>query len=224
MTADPALVATFTDISQELQIEAEASSNCQKVSDQLNRDKYEGVVLDFDTVTDVRPLLTTVRESPANKSAIVFAVATNATHMEQAIQDRAHFLLRRPLDKRSIRQTLHAAYDLMERERRRYFRVSAILSVTLTAASNKIIQCSTINISGGGMAVATPEPFSPAETLEIGLVLPDGFIVCGTGIVIWDDKHGKTGLHFRCATPEMRQKLDSWLNSQFTPQAAGSRI
>jgi hypothetical protein len=41
-------------------------------------------------------------------------------------------------------------------------------------------------------------------TLDIVLFLPDGFSVQATGIVIWDDKHGKSGLNFQCKTPEMR--------------------
>jgi len=72
-----------------------------------------------------------------------------------------------------------------------------------------------MNVSSNGMAVATPLILKPAEIVDILLQLPDGFAVCAIGIVIWDDKHGKSGLHFQCKTPEMRHKLDSWLSSQF---------
>src|SRR5579864_2193303 len=50
-------------------------------------------------------------------------------------------------------------------------------------------------------------------TLDIVLFLPDGFSVQATGIVIWDDKHGKSGLNFQCKTPEMRHRLNScWIH------------
>ena len=216
LTADPLLVSIFTNLFGELGIEAHASEDSQHIADQLNRAKYEGIVLDFDTVSNARPVLANVRESRSNKNAIVFAVATNANRAEQALGDHAHFLLRRPIEIRAIRQTLGAAYDLMLGERRCHFRYAVNLQVALTIiASGTSFQCSTINVSDHGMAVTNSRPFKLAETLDIALLLPDGFKVLATGTVIWDDKHGKSGLHFRCCTPEMRHRLDSWLDSQF---------
>jgi hypothetical protein len=81
--------------------------------------------------------------------------------------------------------------------------------------SGKNLQCLTTNISSNGMAVKTPVPLKLAETMDIALLLPQGGTVRATGIVIWDDKHGKCGLKLQCRGPEMRKKLDSWLDSQF---------
>lgn len=216
LTADPSLVTAFSDVSKELGIEAEPSEDFQQVSDQLNKAKYEGIVLDFDTVSNARPVLASVRESRSNRNAVVFAIATNIKDAEQALEERAHFLLRRPIDTGSIRQTLDAAYDLMLGERRRHFRYATELAVELAIINTGArIQCSTINVSSNGMAVTTPIPFKLAETLDIALLLPDGETVRATGTVIWDDKHGKSGLHFQCRTVEMRHRLDSWLDSNF---------
>lgn len=221
LTTDPLLASTFTNLFGELGIEAQASHDSERVADQLNRAKYEGIVLDFDTISNARPVLANVRESRSNKNAIVFAVATNATHAEQALEDRAHFLLRRPIEIRAIRQTLGAAYDLMLGERRRHFRYAVNLQVVFTIiASGTTVQCSTINVSGHGMAVTNPSPFKLAEMLDIALLLPDGFTVRATGTVIWDDQHGKSGLHFQCSTQEMRNRLDSWLDSRFAAHHA----
>lgn len=217
LTTDPLLASTFSDVSRTLGIEAQCSDSSQEVSDQLNRAKYEGVVLDFDTVANARPVLTSVRESRSNKNAVVFAVATGSKVAEQALRDRAHFLLRRPIETAAIKQTLDAAYDLMLGERRRHFRYATTLPVELIVINSGIsLQCSTINVSSNGMAVTAPVPFKLAETLDIILLLPDGFTVRAMGTVIWDDKHGKSGLHFQCKTPEMRHKLDSWLNAHFS--------
>lgn len=216
LTADPLLVTTFTDVSKQLGIEAQPSEHFEEVSDQLNKAKYEGIVLDFDTVSNARPVLASLRESRSNRNAVLFAIVTNIRDAEQALEERAHFLLRRPIDSSSIRQTLDAAYHLMLGERRRHFRHATELAADLTIInSGARIQCSTINVSSNGMAVATPIPFDLAEALDVALLLPDGETVRATGTVIWDDKHGKSGLHFKCKTPEMRRRLDSWLDSNF---------
>ena len=147
---------------------------------------------------------------------MVFAVATGANNRDRALQDGAHFLLQRPIDSTEIRRTLNTAYDLMHGSRRGYFRCAAELPVELTSmTSGTALQCCSMNVSSNGMAVKTPVPLKLAETVDIALQLPDGFTVRATGIVIWDDKHGKCGLKVHCSGPEMRTKLDSWLDSQF---------
>jgi DNA-binding response OmpR family regulator len=215
LTADPLLVTAFTDESREIGIEAQSVGDSEAFSQQLSNMKYQGLVLDFDTVPAAIPALRRRRESPPNKDAVVFAVATGAERRDRALQDGAHFLLQRPIESREIKRTLHIAFDLMRRERRRYFRCAAELPVELIFITGKSIQCFTTNVSSNGMAVKTPVPLTLAQTMDIALLLPQGGTVLATGIVIWDDKHGKCGLKVQCSGPEMRKKLDSWLDSQF---------
>lgn len=104
----------------------------------------------------------------------------------------------------------------MPGESRRYLRCSAELPVVLmSTTSKKSFECSTMNVSSIGMAVKTPVPLRLPDSLDIALVLPGTGTLRATGIVIWDDRHGKCGLRMQCSDPEMRQKLDSWLDSQF---------
>ena len=216
LTADPLLITTFIGVSSELGIQAESSEDSDAVSHQLNRARYEAVVLDFDTVSNAGPVLASVHQSRSNKDAVVFAAATNATHINQALQGRAHFLLRRPIEAPVIRRTLYAAYDLMLGGHRRHFRCTVSIQVLVTIIrSRESFQCQAINISGNGMAIASPAPLKPAEMLNISLFLSNEKAVSATGIVIWDDQHGKTGISFQCSDPEMRHRLDSWLDSRF---------
>jgi len=215
LTLDPILSRTFRTLSDELGIEAHTSSVAQQAAHRLTEAKYEGVLLDFDTIRDAHPILKKVKESASNKTAIIFAVATERREAEQVLQNHAHFLLQRPIDHFAMRHTLHTAYDLMRTERRRYFRCAARLPLELTTSSQKI-QCSTINVSSNGMAVEKPEPLPLGGQVDLVLSLPDGFKVRATGVVIWDDRHGKSGLRFYCGSLEMRKQLDRWLDEQAT--------
>jgi hypothetical protein len=220
LSADPLLITTFSGVSSELGIQAESSCDSAQVSQQLNRARYEAVVLDFDTVSGAAPVLASVRESRSNKDTIVFAAATNATNIDQALQGRAHFLLRRPIEALAIRRTLYAAYDLMLGGHRRHFRCAANLQVTLTIiTTGRSFECSTINVSSNGMAVTTPLTLKPAEMLNIAIPLSDNTTVYATGIVIWDDQHGKTGINFQFSDPEMRRCFDSWLDLRFASRS-----
>lgn len=217
LTADSSLASTLTEVSKEFGIAAQPTQCFQQASEHLNRARYAGLVLDFDTVPDARPFVALVRASRSNKNAVVFAIATNISSTDQALQDPAHFLLRRPLGADTIRKTIRNAYDLLSGKQRHDFRCTADLPVRLTSASSGVsLECQTMNVSSNGMGVASPAALRSAEVMDIALQLPDGFTVRATGIVIWDDRHGKSGLSFQCGDVAMREKLDSWLDSQFT--------
>jgi DNA-binding response OmpR family regulator len=214
LTTDPLLVSAFTGLSREIGVEAQTVGDSDRFSRRLSSAKYEGVLLDFDTVPAAISVLCSMREGLPSRTAVIFAVATAARDRDRALQDGAHFLLQRPIDTSEIGRTLSVAYDLMRGKSRRDFRCAAELPVLLMfTTSKKTFECSTINVSSNGMAVRTPVPLRLAETMDIALLLPETGTLRATGIVAWDDEHGKCGLKVQCSGPEMRQKLDSWLDS-----------
>jgi DNA-binding response OmpR family regulator len=218
LTTDPLLVNTFTNVSQQLGIEAQATSDFGTISHQLSSSKYEALVLDFDTAAGL-PVLESVWRHRTHHSAVVFAVTSDADLRDRVLQSGAHFILRRPIESAQIRRTLDAAYDFMLGERRRYFRCVAQLPARLTVGRlGSTLECTTINISNDGMTVHAPVSLSVAEIVSVGLTLPGGFVVSATGIVVWDDKHGRCGLRLQCKGQEHRRELDRWLNSQFNPK------
>lgn len=218
LTSDRGLASAVTDLSRELGLTAQTSQRFQEVQNELNRAKFEGVLVDLDTINDAQSVLSAVRASRSNKSSVIFVIATDYTEALNALNDRAHFVLRRPIDQMAMRRTLHAAYDLMRKERRRYFRCPIDVPVQLTTEDGGSRRCSTINVSSSGAALNVPKSLELGEAVELTLLLPDGPAVRTNGAVIWDDKHGKCGVHFRCS-PQMQAMLDSWLDSHLTPKA-----
>src|SRR5712692_2402146 len=154
VTPDPWLVGNFMSVCKELGIEAQRSATTDGVPEELGRAKYEAVLIDFDTVPETLTILTGVRESRGNRNALVFAVATDTSHRHQALRLGANFIFERPIDPNEIRRLLYAAYDIMVRESRRYFRCTAELPALLSQAdAGKGLRCTTINISSTGMAL-----------------------------------------------------------------------
>jgi DNA-binding response OmpR family regulator len=217
VTPDPSLVTDFTNLCRELGIEAQISASINAVPDELAESKYEAVLVDFDTVPETLRIMGGVRESRGNRNALVFAVASDTTHRHQALRQGANFIFERPIETIEIRRLLHASYDLMARESRRYFRCTAEIPALLTQSEEATdLSCTTINISSSGMALKTPSPLHPGGVVQIALFLPGaGQAVRAGGTVVWDDKHGKTGINFRCNTPGEQNELDAWLNARF---------
>ena len=217
VTPDPWLVSNFMSVCRELGIEAQKSVTTNGVPEELEQAKYEAVLVDFDIVSETMPILTRVRESPANRNALVFAVATDTSHRHQALRQGANFIFERPIDPDEIRRLLYRAYDLMVRESRRYFRCTAEIPALLRQPkAGTELRCTAINISSDGMALRTPSSLHLGEVVQITLFLPGaGKAIRATGTVIWDDKHGKTGITFLCGIPRDQTELDAWLNARF---------
>jgi len=86
VTPDPWLIRNFISACGELGIEAHRSLRTDGIPEELGRAKYEAVLVDFDTVPETLPILVGVRDTPANRNALVFAVATDIAHRHQALQ------------------------------------------------------------------------------------------------------------------------------------------
>src|ERR1700730_9028567 len=148
MTRDAGLTATFTEISREFGITAQRSSNNNGgVPEELSRSKYEALVIDFETIPQTVEILASIRQSPANRNAVIFAVVGSADTRQRAREQGATFLLEQPLQADGIRRVLQAAYGLMTSERRRCFRCTVEVPAQMVRVSGEEVSCNTINIS-----------------------------------------------------------------------------
>ena len=220
LTDEETTIRDFSVICGELGIEAQSHLDQREIDQHLNDNKYAAVVIDFDNAELRERHLPALQESQLNKHSVIVAVAANAKNLERALHCRAHFVLKRPMDEIEIRRTLRAAYDFMLTNRRRQFRCPQILPVRLRLVrSGGTFECSTVNISAKGVAIYSSTRLKPTESVDLEIVLPDGFVVLASGLVVWDDGLGKSGINFQVRTPEIRQKLDTWLNAQASAMA-----
>lgn len=214
--------ATFAPLFRELGIISRESTDPQHVGDELDRTKYEALVLDFDMSSDTPAILDRARANPANRNAVVFAIVNGKAHRQEAIARGANFVFEQPFVIEEVRRVVRTARDLMVCERRRYFRCTAELPLILMEKrSGARLKCMSMNISKSGIAVVTPTPLQVAGQVELSFSLnSDQPSIHAIGTVVWDDKHGKSGISFRCATPKMQADLNAWLDSQFLKLSA----
>lgn len=226
VTPDNALAGTFAELSRELGIEVQPSGNVDGIPGELQLAKYEAVLLDFDRVPEAGHILTKLRETPSSKTSVVFALASDTEQRQAALQSGANLLFKRPLEESQIRNAIHAAYDLMARERRRYFRCAVNVPVLLIRENSRAdSRCTSINLSSGGIALLSPVVLTPGDQVEVIFSLPGvDSLIRAISTVIWDDKHGKTGLSFRCTGPEHQGDLDAWLDAQLEGPASTCKI
>lgn len=208
------VVSIFSHLFGEKGITAQGSSAAASALTLLSSRKFEAIVLDLDCVPDCAEILGGGRNP--NKKAVVIAVASTTANKETASRLGASFVVARPLVPTEIRSLLRAAYGRMLRDGQSYFRFSYELPVSIRRSAGAVIQCNSINLSQTGMAVISPCSFLVGEEVKLAFAIPNTEIfVSADGKIIWDDKHGKSGIKFDCTSPSIQARYFDWLEDHF---------
>src|ERR1700723_2134907 len=138
----------------------------------LNRRKFGATIVDLSLGEQARAFLEKVRNSPSNRTSVMFAISDSDAETAAAFKDGSNFVFRRPLSESSINQNVRAAYGLILREHRRYFRCPVEVPVALCHPGMPEIRAHSVNISEGGMALSTSVPLRLGEEVQIQFVLP----------------------------------------------------
>jgi DNA-binding response OmpR family regulator len=210
---DPEMIGILSDVFRQKRISTQQCS-AEIAVEQLSSDKFAAVVLDFDQLPGCDHVLQNL--PGANKRVVVIAVASEPVANAIASRLGASFILERPLDPGRVRDVVTSAYGRMLRDSQVYFRLAVELRVSVRRSDGKLLQCTTLNISQTGMAVKTPAVFTVGEAIQLVFAIPNTDIfVSADGKVIWDDKHGKAGISFECASSSADRAFHDWMHDHF---------
>jgi len=215
VTRDEQMIDLFSNQFRNLGVIADTVDDLTLAANKWLRSRIEGIVLDIDQVGTEVGIFAELRHNRSNQSAVVIAVATGLASKRKAERSGAQFTISRPFIVDQIHQTLAAAYRLMLRGRRAYFRLAASFDVALRRDSGAIIKCKTINLCRNGMAVQTPYPLGAGESLNLAFPAPEASIMLrARATVIWTDKQGQAGLRFDWIDEYVEEHLHNWLDDQ----------
>ncbi|HXY23457.1 MAG TPA: PilZ domain-containing protein [Candidatus Acidoferrum sp.] len=175
----------------------------------LNRRKIDGVFVDMD-VPGALGLIESTRKGSSNNKAVIFACGGRARESTQILAVGANFLLRKPVTEENVQMHITISKDLLERERRRYFRHAVNLNVTLHDGITEQ-QARMTNLSGGGMAVRTAKPLKQGTALDLAFEPSLGVRVTGKGQVAWVNADGQAGIVLQTLRGKGKELLETWL-------------
>ena len=190
----------------------------------LAKRKFEAVLIDCDDMHGAPGVLQSVRSSPSNKSAIVFAIVNKITSVRDAFSMGANFVLDKPLSLDRVTRSLRAAQGLIQRERRRYFRQEIKLKADVLLPGGQQVQAWVSNLSTGGISVMLPNPGPASGTVRVRFSLPGGKqLIDAQGEIAWTAQEGGgLGVRFLQVPGPAQKELDQWLtaNLEKHPPAA----
>jgi len=214
VSADLTTIGLLADALQQLATSTMVCKDVPTALRLLNKRKFEAVVVDLQLGEETRTILERTRLSPSNRTTVTFAVVGNQGETEAAFAAGSNFVLDRPLSATSIGRTLKAAYGLIIRERRRYFRCPVTIPATIRGEGTEgQVQCESVNISEGGMALTTSIPLRPGAQVGVQFTLPGRATeLFAESEICWYDEKGRAGLQFLSLAPHQKSGLQDWLS------------
>ncbi|HXM23339.1 MAG TPA: PilZ domain-containing protein [Terriglobales bacterium] len=218
---DPATIKRLSKSMQQFAISTEVSGDVGAAPDLLNRRKFGTIIVDLQLGDQARGLLEKVRHSRSNRPTVIFAISDSDAETAVAFKDGSNFVLRRPLSGISIDQSLRAAYGLILREQRRYFRCPVEVPATLRRSGMEEVRGYVVNISEGGIAIITHVSLKPGVEVQVQFTLPGHESRFAAKSAISWCREGYMGLQFISLSTELKTKLQDWLSRRLEQSLPG---
>ncbi len=102
-SSDGTSTSTLCQVLSELGIEAEICPEMLVAVEQISRQNYDAILVDWDQEVDAISLLKTVREQKVANQALSLAVVKNGKDLPRALQYGANSVIRKPIDPRQAK-------------------------------------------------------------------------------------------------------------------------
>ena len=186
--------------------------SAEAARDYFTRRKVDGIFVDT-AVSGAVELIEGIRKGSSNCMAVIFGCIENMTESTATLAAGANFLLLKPLSVDSVALHLTISKELLERERRRYFRHAVNFPVTLKDGDEEH-QARMTNLSEGGMAIRMVKPLKLSSLVEFAFELSFGLHVGGKGLVTWTNTEGAAGILLQTFRGKGREYLENWLETR----------
>jgi CheY-like chemotaxis protein len=211
---DVETIEQFKNPLQQMSISSDVCRDGPAAISLLKRRKFDAVIVDFQLGQESGTVLDELRLSASNRTTVTLAISGGESASTAASRKKVGVVIERPLSPLSVRGALKAAYGLILRERRHYFRCPVSIPVVILRPDVPGIRCASENISEGGMALSTSVRLKPGERIQVQFTLPGhkAPLLVDSTVCWW--KTGHIGVHFISLSPLSTSELQDWLSGK----------
>lgn len=203
-------------------IAVERFSDLATAIDRLRQQRFDALIIDFENAKAAAEVFEEGRRLNSGNAPVTVALVAERTKARDILSLGAHFVLYKPLSEEKARAGLRAVTALLNRERRRAYRVPVQAAVELTLPDARKAEGILLDLSETGMDVLTAEPQIPGALLNFRFALPDGGLeLHAHGQVAWAKPNGQTGVHFLDVEEATKAQLQIWLQAAASANPAG---
>jgi DNA-binding response OmpR family regulator len=195
-------------------IAMERFSDLATALDRLRQQRFDALIIDFEDAKAAAEVFEEAQKLNSGVAPVTVALVAERAKVREVLSSGAHFVLYKPLSEEKVKAGLRAVSALLNRERRRAYRVPVQAPVELTLPDKRTMEGILLDLSETGMDVLTAEPQVPAALLKFRFTLPDASLeIDAHGQVAWAKPNGQTGVHFLDLDESIKTQLQEWLRS-----------
>ena len=188
------------------------SSDPETTIARIQQQRFDALIVDFDDPKMAEDVLQQAQK--IGSAPLSVALVADSSKVREILSGGAHFVLYKPLSDDAVKAGLRAVAALLNRERRRAFRVPVQAPVEITLPDTRKLDGILLDLSETGMDVLTAEPQVAGSLLAFQFQLPDGSLkIEAHGQVAWANPNGQTGVHFLDVSPDVSAELKKWLQA-----------
>jgi DNA-binding response OmpR family regulator len=203
-------------------IAVERFSDLTTAIDRLRQQRFDALIIDFEDPKAASEIFEEARRLNSGEAPVTVALIAEQATARDILSGGAHFVLYKPLTEEKTKTGLRAVTALLNRERRRAYRVPVQAAVEITLPDTRKAEGILLDLSETGMDVLTAEPQSPGALLNFRFQLPDASLeISAHGQVAWANPNGQTGVHFLNLEDSVRAELKAWLYATASAQRSG---
>ena len=203
-------------------IAMERFSDLATAIDRIRQQKFDALIIDFEDAKAAAEVFEEGRRLNSGNPLVTVALVAERRKARDILSGGAHFVLYKPLSEDTAKAGLRAVTALLNRERRRAYRVPVQAPVELTLPDTRKLEGILLDLSETGMDVLTAEPQAPGSLLKFRFELPDASLeIDAHGQVAWANPNGQTGVHFLDLDESIKIQLQVWLQAAASTQGAG---
>jgi c-di-GMP-binding flagellar brake protein YcgR len=203
-------------------IAMERFSDLATAIDRIRQQKFDALIIDFEDAKAAAEVFEEGRRLNSGNPLVTVALVAERRKARDILSGGAHFVLYKPLSEDKAKAGLRAVTALLNRERRRAYRVPVQAPVELTLPDTRKLEGILLDLSETGMDVLTAEPQASGSLLKFRFELPDASLeIDAHGQVAWAKPNGQTGVHFLDLDASIKAQLQVWLEAAASTQGAG---
>ena len=203
-------------------IVVERFSDLATALDRLQQQRFDALIIDFEDPKAAASVVEEARKLNSGKAPVTVALVAERAKARDILSGGAHFVLYKPLSEEKANAGLRAVAALLNRERRRAYRVPVQAPVELSLPNTQKAEGILLDLSETGMDVLTAEPQVQGALLNFRFQLPDGSLeVQALGQVAWANSNGQTGVRFVELDETIKSQLQVWLQAAAASTGGG---
>ena len=196
----------------ELSIRVEACPDLARAGIRLAQERFDVVVFDCESQRAVTNLLRETRQSRLNDATLAVAVVPGQENIREMFSLGVNFVLYKPVSYDRALSSLRAARAVMRKEKRRKPRATVHAHATIDYADVVQEKATLVDLAEDGMSVRFGKKFPPTSKVYFQFKLPDqATAVRLSGLVVWQDWNGRTGIQFVDVPKASRRLITDFL-------------